>query len=839
MAAPGVAADSAPFSPASSPFERSLVVEGIVPVLGEQSVREAEEARLASPEAIAARRISQRAYAGLDGTAARTLAHTVFPALFKSRHAGPPPMPHGFSFLSFLGSTAALVALPDGRHGVVESPLPMAIRGSDNHYSPVNLSLRESNGGFEPTTAPTGLRLPKKLGTGILMRHGDLSLTPLDAAGTPVSSSEGTGFEGSVFYADTQRDSDTLVQPTTLGFELDMILRSASSPRVLTYRVTLPGGVKLVPEPNMRGALGVVSDGTTVATILAPTAHDAAGTPVPVAMTGSGDVLTLSVARSGESVQYPVAIDPEVIDSTVANKLYNPTRWKFGPPGAPHFTATGWYLEVLVLESTGTYHAGEYGFLTYQTQGESHIFWGELETKVQNPGNVETELQLVHENPETHAEEAEETQLLTHPGEEINNRTTEQLCAEYPVKPTCPIGENWYEYGAPHNQFKLQESAAAEGTGWNHANIEQARVWIDQTHGPEESFNTTSPTLSDGRPNVFYGSGGWLGEHNGAFEAHVKDRGVGVSFFKLSDGGGLWELKHEIFEEGKCEGVQCTPEVNELVTYAGGMPEGEHTLVLTSKDKALAEPTGTNTATLKVDNEPPEKLTVTGLPASGEVNEEPYQLKAEATDGYGSTKSSGVASIKLAVDGRELIGKLSGSCTPGPCTTSGEWTLSAEGLGAGKNTLTVIATDHAGNVATKNYEFTARHSTPIPVGPGRVNPTNGEMGLTSTDVAINGGTGNLGVSRSYGSRHLTAGEEGPLGPQWALVLADQENLQVMPDGSVMLVNASATAATHFVKGTNGKFISPEGDANLSLTEGKEGEKVIYILNSTFVVSGGD
>ncbi len=702
----------------------------------------------------------------------------------------------------------------------------MAIPTASNHYTPVNLSLRDVSGGFEPTTALAGLRLPKRLGAGVFLRHTGFSLIPL-THGRPVGGSEGTMLGSGVFYPSSERDSDTLVQPTTLGFEFDTFLRSVSSPRVLTYRVTLPGGATLVPEGRPPGAIGVVADGTTVATILPPTARDAAGTAVPVSMTGHGDTLTLSVDRSGDAVQYPLDVDPEVVDKIVTN-INSPTRWKFGPENAPHFTATGWYLEALILESTGTYHTGEYGFLSYQTQGESHIFWGEIETKVQNPGKIETELQLVHENPTTHVEEAEETKLLTHPGEEIYNRTAEQLCAEYPVKPTCPIGENWYEYGAPHNIFKLQESAAAEGAEWNHANIENAHVWIDQVHGPEESFNTKSPMLSDGRTNVLYGGGAWLGEHNGAFEANVKDPGVGVSFLKLSDGG-LWELKHEFFEEYKCEGVQCVPEVNELVTYAGTMPEGEHTLTLSAKDKALAEPTGTNTATLKVDNEPPEKLTVTGLPASGEVDEEPYQLKAEATDGPSGTKSSGVASIKLAVNGRELIGKPSGSCTPGPCTTSGEWTLSAEGLGAGKNTLTVIATDYAGNVATKNYEFTARHSTPIPLGPGRVNPTTGEMGLTSTDVAINGGTGNLGVSRSYGSRHLTAGEEGPLGPQWALVLANQENLQVMPDGSLMLVNASATAATHFAKGTSGKFISPEGDANLSLTEGKEGEKVIYIL----------
>ena len=88
------------------------------------------------------------------------------------------------------------------------------------------------------------------------------------------------------------------------------------------------------------------------------------------------------------------------------------------------------------------------------------------------------------------------------------------------------------------------------------------------------------------------------------------------------------------------------------------------------------------------------------------------------------------------------------------------------------------------------------------------------------------------VSRSYQSRHLTAGLEGPLGPQWSLSVGGQESLTRLATGSVTLTVASGGQAT-FTSNGKGGFASPTGDANLTLTEVKneKGELTEYVLKA--------
>jgi DNA-binding beta-propeller fold protein YncE len=111
----------------------------------------------------------------------------------------------------------------------------------------------------------------------------------------------------------------------------------------------------------------------------------------------------------------------------------------------------------------------------------------------------------------------------------------------------------------------------------------------------------------------------------------------------------------------------------------------------------------------------------------------------------------------------------------------------------------------------------------VSVGPGTVDPTTGQFKLGATDVSL-AGTG--GVSRVYESRDLTAGIEGPLGPQWALSLGGSEGLSVLPTGSVVLSSASGGTTT-FTLNSKGEFEAPKGDENLQL-EYKTAERK-YVL----------
>ena len=55
---------------------------------------------------------------------------------------------------------------------------------------------------------------------------------------------------------------------------------------------------------------------------------------------------------------------------------------------------------------------------------------------------------------------------------------------------------------------------------------------------------------------------------------------------------------------------------------------------------------------------------------------------------------------------------------------------------AGEHTLTVVATDNAGNVATAEYHVTIHHAEGVAVGPGSVNPVTGELSMAATDVSL-------------------------------------------------------------------------------------------------------
>ncbi len=199
----------------------------------------------------------------------------------------------------------------------------------------------------------------------------------------------------------------------------------------------------------------------------------------------------------------------------------------------------------------------------------------------------------------------------------------------------------------------------------------------------------------------------------------------------------------------------------------------------------------------------------------------------EATDGEGTTPSSGVASLKLGVDGAEAA-QPKGHCPLGPCTASAEWTINAGQLGAGEHTLTVVATDNAGNMSDESFPIFVHSTAPTGVGPGSLAPESGNFSLRASDVSMGPG---LSVSRSYSSRNPTAGLEGPLGPQWSIGLAGSESLEERPDGSMVLTGSSG-ARTVFKQTSKGHFESPKGDANLALSteEGAQKLPVAYYLS---------
>ncbi len=821
----------------ASPLGGALVVPGS-PTEGQQA-RAAEEAKLSSPEAVTAREESRTKYENLDAEQVAKVAGETFPAVINELAGGPPKLPVGEAITAFPADDAAQVDLGGGKRGVIALTEPLAVETSAGQREPLDLGFAEVGGVFQPARSAVALRVPKRLADGVQLGGSGVSLTPVGGNGSVLGGSEGVVDGATVLYANTQTDADTVVKPLPLGFEEDTLLRSVDSPSTLSFRVGLPEGASLVGAKDGSGAARVMDEGAVVATVRAPSARDAEGTSVPVSMGVEGDVLSLTVDDLAGSWRYPIEVDPTVVDNGTA-----PTglTWAFetndGYCGDGYCASkNGTELQDSSSDG-GNFYRGSWGVWGYETEGESHIY-GFISETSSSGSYIENELGIV--NPSRLEASA------SYPASYGNTRT--ELCSSSGCAPGSVTSENKSNVA----YFKQVAIPGEGGSASFDAKATSTAVEILQEKGPFGGFNYTTSKFSGGyeqpeTTNVLYANT-WLAPLNRSqFEFEGGDPGIGIDKWttKSTPSAPGWEADES--ESRTC--VQCAEAWG--AGYGGGLysyssrnghslPDGEDTV-----EVKLYNATGESSsaqAKVRVDGTPPHELTLTGLPPNKEIGNGVYRVKASAKDGSGSTPSSGVESIALEVDGRQ-IGSSVWSCSSGPCTATGEWVISGSEFAVGEHEVTVVATDKAKNVAEEKYTmFVARPTTPISMGPGSVDPQSGELRLSSTDVSVGAPGGSLSVSRSYGSLHLTAGAEGPLGPQWSLSLGGSQNLTKLPDGDMLLTDGTGLQAVFVSKG-GGEFTAPKGDEGLVLNEKKVGETVEFTLKddagsaTTFTPSSG-
>src|SRR6202042_3463371 len=119
----------------------------------------------------------------------------------------------GHRITGFLSADAASIELSEGEHGVLESLAPMAIELAPGQLTPIDLGLSAHGSAYQPTTPAVAVSIPKRLSSGVSLSKIGVSLTPVGEGGSPLSGSEGTLDGASVFYANTQTDTDTVVKP--------------------------------------------------------------------------------------------------------------------------------------------------------------------------------------------------------------------------------------------------------------------------------------------------------------------------------------------------------------------------------------------------------------------------------------------------------------------------------------------------------------------------------------------------------------------------------------------------------------------------------------------------
>jgi len=851
---------------AASLTEGSLVTPGS-PTEGEQSQAQ-EQAKLASPEAVAAREASRIEFEGLDAEQAAKAAGEAFPKLVDEPAGGPPKLPAGQSITGYVSDNAASVDLGEGKHGVLESIEPIAVQTSSGQRTPIDLGLSDDGSSFQPTTSAVEISIPKRLSDGVQLPSMGVSLTPVDGSGAPLGGSEGLVDGASVLYANTQTDMDSLVKPTTAGFAADTLLRSVESPQQLFFRVGLPAGASLVQANDGSGAVEVLEEGATIATILPPGAQDAAGTSVPVSMSISGDTLALNVADHSAEYQYPIEVDPEINDHQLVEESGKHSNWKFEPTSTakfghePHGSGSGEHgcpeAGKAVLETCGIaeYGGTEKAFWAYQTQGVSKIFEvSSVKTEGKNKGaEIESFLELEHGGVD----------------ENKYRLSTETFEPEYSLKET-PVGgfcakngekvECTPAAGTAGNTVRFQQSVQKAPSNYKFSDsLHEAIVHLSEPAGTHSttSENTTTPEFEvevekegkkekQTRKNALDGTKNWLSEYDGAIQFIAKDTGIGVSSTRLeyesSAGSGKWEQLPEHNYLGECQGMQCSPEQKEYWTLNTKLPNGEDNIRYRAEEAMGDEKheteslTSEGTATVKVDHSKPHNIVIGGLPYGNELREGHYELTVYVTDGEGSTiASSGVKSTTMSVDGKSLedneikkketkeAGKKEGECAvpKGECIATAKYSIEGAELGAGHHSIQVVAFDNAGNegrLPGGATEISIRHSTPVALGPGSVDLESGDFSLGASDVSMGSG---LTLSRAFSSRATEEGDEGALGPEWSMSMASTESLVEIPDGSLLITLANGGQAIFAkplagVKCESGSpFESPPGDSNLKL-----------------------
>jgi RHS repeat-associated protein len=716
-------------------------------------------------------------------------------------------IPSGARVVGYSNDFAAELELSRGKHAVAISTTPIATVGSSGGAVPLNPELVDVGGMYRLASSPAEVQVSSRPGSGARLPLSGISFVPASGTGAALESDSGVPDGDSVLYANTQASTDTLIKPLSAGLEADTILRSANSPQQFWFRVSAPQDANLKLMQSASGTIDIDEDGSHVATVLPPSAEDAAGTAVPVSMSLSGNLVRVSVPHRSGSYLYPLIVDPTVVDT----QFYE-SHWQYESKGG-----TLWgYDEPTGLVDTGEMSSGDYGLWGYETQGESHIYGFTSETSSSGE-HVENELGIVKP-------EGKEASAL-HPGQYSTTRT--ELCVESGCAPGKVTSQN------KGNVAYFEQVGLGSGLSSFTSTMSSTAVDILQEKGPSTYYNTTSPTFNEGfekesTTNVLYANT-WLGPHNlSAFRVEGSaDPGIGINKWSVtsSPAAPSWEYKESL----SC--VECYEyEGNPHLSYwhgSGSLPDGEDQVEI-KVSNATGESASAK-AKVKVDGTPPHEITLSGLPANDEIGNGIYKLKATSRDGSGTTPSSGVKSMVLKVDGVER-GSAAGSCSPGPCTATAEWEISGEEFAVGQHEVTVTATDNANNVAVEKFTmYVAQPTTPVSVGPGQVNPQTGEMHLGATDVSIGGGLANLSVGRSYGSLHLTEGSEGPLGPQWNLGLGGAaQSLVKLPDKDMLLKSGVGLQAV-FASTGGTTFTSPAGDSNLTLTESTVEGKIQYAL----------
>jgi hypothetical protein len=307
------AADPPSGSPVSTPglMPGKALLEKVYEGAAKQAAAQAAQRKtLAASAQISVRRQSRTSFAGLGTSAAVTLARKTFPDVLTA--PGAVPLRDGQQADHYLDAHTARIrgGGPDGDNALVTSDRPLATKDAAGDLVPVDISLTgDASSGWAPKNALEPYRIGASSSTGVAFTQEGLGVRP-DGA-----SVDGAVQDSTIFYPNTQTDTDTLLKPLDDGVEVYWQLRSAQSPEELGLNIDLPDGAGLT-QPGPLG-VKIVRDAKTIGTISPVMATDADGQPVKTTLQVQGTKVVVSVAHRDADVHYPVMVDPTVAASYI------------------------------------------------------------------------------------------------------------------------------------------------------------------------------------------------------------------------------------------------------------------------------------------------------------------------------------------------------------------------------------------------------------------------------------------------------------------------------------------------------------------------------------------
>ncbi|HEV7944037.1 MAG TPA: RHS repeat-associated core domain-containing protein [Solirubrobacteraceae bacterium] len=774
-------------------------------------------------------------YEGLDGAEAAALAEKLFGIQRPSWR--PPGAEPGASVERYVNSHVAVEVSAGGKHLVDESTIPLLSSVGLGSQAPTSMTLQQHGGVFTPANPVVPVSISASAAGGVELPYG-FGFAPVQAA----TGELGRVVGDHVFFGSTATDTDFMVEPIAggEGVEASWILRSAKSPETNVLAFSLPTGASLALSSTEPGGAEVVSEGQTVLRILPALARQADGVPLPVSYSINKDVLSTHVDVSG-SVDFPVMVDPTVVGSFGEAGFGHWYEWGFSSacgcvgstqnskllragtnPGPANGSWGGWYLDApgwnnahgsrITRVWTGSMAHGPANQSSIQSAiNEVQVLSGKLEesswVKTEsakpvwtNDGDVKADTKPA---PLNRLEEFDEDVEFCADGAGGSWTETQPLCNE--------------EYGGEDFSFALV-LGPNERTVYNYAQVQGVSVVLRDEYAPNEVAIENLPTK-------------WVQHPPTDIYIHAHDEGVGIQDFQLEVPPGHLNSKGQPFfvEEGNCGEELCPQSAKSAdITELAGLETGVWALGATAWDAAGNFRELQPAPHLYVDDTSPQIEPLSGslVENSSKVGAGDYTLNFEAVDGSVSAPQSGMRKFTVAVDGNK-VDEVSTSC-PEPTGVPaagcfgfrGSWTMEGERYGAGPHTVTVTATDWAGNESTKTLHITSDEASYSPLGPGMVNLQTGDFKLAAADVQVAAPGAALSLTRLYESRNPSAGSGGPLGPQWSLSLPDSaaagvwQSLHVEPNGNVAATLASGARVSFAPSG--GGYTSPAGFQTESL-----------------------